>query len=47
MHIVSLNIFLFPENRFWHFMQILSYWHNLHEISESYFLEKIRKIIVY
>ena len=29
------NIFLFfPENSFWRFMQIVSTWDNLHEMSE-------------
>ena len=34
----------FPENRIWHFMQIVSIVDNLHEISNHDFKEIIRKI---
>ena len=34
----------FPENRIWHFMQIVSSRDNLHETSNPVFGEKIRKI---
>ena len=29
----------FPENRFWYFMQIVSFWDSLHEISKIVFWE--------
>ena len=41
MLIVSL---VFPENRLWHFMQIVSYGDNLHKKSEPIFSGKNRKI---
>ena len=38
---ISKEFFLFfPENRFWHFMQIVSNGDNLHEISNPVFWEK-------
>ena len=42
----QIDIFLFfPENRLWHFMQIVSSTgDNLHEMSKPYFLGRIRKI---
>ena len=40
----KLMIFLFfPENKFWHFLQIVSWGNNLHEISKPIFLEKWEK----
>ena len=33
----------FPENRIWHFMQIVSLGDNLHEMSNSVFWEKYEK----
>ena len=32
-------ILFFPENRLWHFMQIVSWGENLHEMSEPIFWE--------
>ena len=43
-HIEIFFIF-FPENRFWHFMHIVSNGDNLHEISNPVFWGKIRKIL--
>ena len=31
---------VFLENKNWHFMQIISQWDNLHEMSNLIFLEK-------
>ena len=39
-----MMLFLFfPENRFWHFMQIVSYGDNLHGMSNPVFWEKYEK----
>ena len=50
MQIVSIEIFsrqqiddiflFFPVNRIWHFMQIVSWGDNLHEMSNPVFREK-------
>ena len=38
------HLFLFfPENKIWHFMQIVSSGNNLHEMSNPVFLEKNKK----
>ena len=37
----------FPENKIWHFMQIVSTGDNLHEMSKPVFREKIRKLFQY
>ena len=37
----------FPENGIWHFMQIVSIWDNLHEMSNPAFWEKLEKIFQY
>ena len=40
----KLTFFLFfPENKLWHFMQIVSWGDNLHEMSKAYFLGKKKK----
>ena len=35
---------VFPENRIWHFMQIISIGDNLHEMLNPVFMEKYEKI---
>ena len=37
------NISVFPENRLWYFMQIVSWENNLHEMSNPIFYENIFK----
>ena len=39
----EIFILFFPENRLWHFIQIVSFGNNLHKMSEPIFWEKIRK----
>ena len=42
-----MTFFLFfPENRFWHFMQIGSNGDNLHEMSKPFFMGKIREVFL-
>ena len=36
---------IFLENRIWHFMQIVSYGDNLHEVSDPIFKEDIKNVI--
>ena len=48
-HIVGFtffsSFFFFQENRIWHFMQILSNWDNLHEMSNLVSWEKFHLIV--
>ena len=37
----EIRFLFFHENRFWHYMQIVSYGDNLHEMSKPIFWEKI------
>ena len=38
--LIKVFLFFFPENRFWHFMQIVSHGDSLHEMSKPVFWEK-------
>ena len=39
---IDYMILIFPENRIWHFMQIVSWGDNLHELSKPTFWQKIK-----
>ena len=40
---IEIFFLIFPENRTWHFMQIVSIGDKLHEMSNLVFLEKYEK----
>ena len=43
--VISVYSYFSMNNRYWHFMQIVTNWDNLHENMKSCFLAKIRKKI--
>ena len=45
--IILVFLLFFPGYKIWHFMLIISIWDNMHEISKSFFWEKLDTILQY